>query len=243
MNLTNQTVLVTGATSGIGLHLAIRLHKMGNKVLICGRNQQRLDAIAAAYPGIHTYMCDVREVQERVALADWAIREHPDLNILVNNAGLMKLFDLTKDTDLDKVTEEINTNLIAPIHLTGLFTVHLQKQTQATIINVTSGLAFTPLASVPVYCATKAGLHSFTKSLRYQLKDTSVKVFEIIPPAVDTSLGKADGYEQAKESAMKLDDFINEVIQVLEQNTYEIGIGIAEGLHQQRDGLFSMLNP
>ena len=243
MNLTNKTVLITGATSGIGLRLATKLHEMNNKVIICGRRQQLLDEISAQYPGVDTYTCDVCKAEDRVALADWAINKYPNLDVLVNNAGLMQLFNLTEQLDADKVTAEITTNLIAPIHLTGLFIEHLQQQDAAVIVNVTSGLAFTPLASVPVYCATKAGLHSFTTSLRYQLKDTSVKVFEIIPPAVETTLGKADGYEQAKDSAMKLEDFINEFIRMLEEDNYEKGIGIAEGLHAQRDALFGMLNP
>lgn len=243
MNLSNQTVLITGGTSGIGLHLAIRLHEMNNIVIICGRKEERLHEIATQYPGIDTYLCDVSDAQDRVALADWTISKYPDLNILVNNAGVMQLFDLTNNLDVNKITDEITTNLIAPIHLNSLFVGHLQKQETAAIVNVTSGLAFTPLASVPVYCATKAGLHSFTTSLRYQLKHTRIKVFEIIPPAVETTLGRADGYEQSKDSIMKLDDFIDEFIRMLEQDNYETGIGIAEGLHQQRDALFGMLNP
>lgn len=243
MNLTNQTILITGATSGIGLQLAIKLHKLNNKIIICGRNKKRLDEISNKNPDIDTFLCDVSKEADRVELADWAIGKYPNLNVIINNAGIMQLFDLTNSSDVGKITEEVTTNLIAPVHLIGLFVAHLQKQDDAAIVNISSGLGFTPLASVPVYCATKAGIHSYSTSLRYQLRDTRVKVFEIIPPAVQTDLGKVNGYDQDKDSAMKLEDFIEEVIKALKEDKYQKGIGIAESLVAQRDELFGMINP
>ncbi|MFD1873114.1 SDR family oxidoreductase [Hymenobacter bucti] len=243
MNLTNQTVLITGATSGIGLNLAIELHKLGNQVIICGRRQERLAELAAQHPGLATRVCDVSEAAQRESLAAWATATYPSLNVLVNNAGFMQLHDLTQALDSEKITAEITTDLIAPIHLGSLLAVHLAQQPTAAIINVTSGLAFTPLASMPVYCAAKAGLHSFCLSLRYQLRDTAVRVFEIVPPAVHTEFSQVGGYDISNDNAMNVNDFVQEVLRVLAQDQYEVGIGIAEGLRQQKDALFGALNP
>ncbi|KQR94458.1 hypothetical protein ASG01_00800 [Chryseobacterium sp. Leaf180] len=243
MKLTEQTVLITGATSGIGLALAARLYEMKNTVIISGRKQERLDEIAAHYPRMDTFCCDLQQEDGRVALAGWAINRYPKLNILINNAGLMKVSDFTAEVPFEKIAEEITVNLLTPVHFASLFTEHLQQQENAAVVNVTSGLAYTPLATVPVYCATKAALHSFTYSLRHQLRETSVKVFEIIPPAVATDLGKSDGYEQNRSMAMKLEDFTNDCIHRLENDEYELGIGMAEKLQAEREGLFQMLNP
>lgn len=243
MKLTQQTILITGATSGIGLALAARLYEMKNTVIISGRKQERLDEIAAQYPGMDTFCCDLQKKESREELATRVMEKYPKLTMLINNAGLMKVNDFTAEVPFDKIAEEITVNLMTPVHLVSLFSQHLQKQEQAAIINVTSGLAYTPLATVPVYCATKAALHSFTFSLRHQLRETSVKVFEIIPPAVATDLGKNDGYEQNRSMAMKLDDFISDCIHRLENDQYELGIGMAEKLQAEREGLFDMLNP
>ncbi|OZI05498.1 short-chain dehydrogenase [Siphonobacter sp. BAB-5385] len=243
MNLTQQTILITGATSGIGLHLAGRLHQMGNQVIACGRNQQQLDQLAAEHAGISTYLGDITDEQQRQELADWATTHYPTLNIVINNAGIMQQVDLTQPIDPAKVMTELVTNLLAPIHLGGLFVKHLQEQSVAALVNVSSGLAFTPLASVPVYCATKAAMHSFSVSQRHQLRDTSVRVFEIIPPAVGTNLGHQDNYDNSKDQLMPMDDFINAVIDALQTDTYEAAIGAAEYLRQQRDAVFSQINP
>lgn len=243
MNLTNQTVLITGATSGIGLHLAVKLHKLGNQVIICGRRQDRLTELAAQYPGLATRVCDVSDSAQREDLAAWATATYPSLNVLVNNAGFMQLHDFTQAVDAKEVTAEIATDLIAPIHLGSLLVAHLQQQPTAAILNVTSGLAFTPLASMPVYCAAKAGLHSFSMSLRYQLRDTSVRVFEVIPPAVQTEFSDVGGYDNSKDNAMNVEDFVRDLLQTIEQDQYEVGIGMAEGLRQQKDALFGALNP
>jgi uncharacterized oxidoreductase len=243
MKLTHQTVLLTGATSGIGRHLAGRLHELGNQVIVCGRQPEQLAELAAQYPGLATYVCDVSNATQCAAFAQWAATTYPQLNVLINNAGLMQLFDLTNAVDLSKVSAEIATNLLAPIHLISLLSNQLQQQPAAAILNVTSGLAFTPLASVPVYSATKAALHAFTVCLRYQLRETAVKVFEIIPPAVDTNLGHADKYDRSNDHPMPVAEFVEALLQVMERDAYEVGIGSAEGLRQQREALFSLLNP
>jgi uncharacterized oxidoreductase len=243
MQLTNRTILLTGGTSGIGLHLALQLLHRGNQVIICGRRQDKLAALAAQHPGLLTYACDVSDAAQREQLAAWVTSAYPALDVVINNAGLMQLFDLRAPVDSQRLQQEVTTNLIAPIHLGGLLVEHLQRQPAAAIVNVTSGLAFTPLASVPVYSATKAGLHAFCLALRYQLRETPVQVFEIIPPAVSTELGHADGYDRSHDHAMDVVEFTDHVLRVLEQDQYEVGIGTAEGLRQQRDGLFSALNP
>ena len=243
MKLSNQTVLLTGATSGIGRHLAGKLHELGNQVIVCGRQPEPLAALAAQYAGLATYVCDVSDPTQCAAFAHWATSTYPHLNVVINNAGLMQLFDLTQAVDLTKVTTEIATNLLAPIHLISLLSSHLQQQPTAAILNVTSGLAFTPLASVPVYSATKAALHAFTTCLRYQLRATAVKVFEIIPPAVDTNLGHADHYDRSNDHPLSVAAFVEAMLQVIESDTYEVGIGAAEGLRQQREALFELLNP
>jgi uncharacterized oxidoreductase len=243
MQLTQRTVLLTGGTSGIGLHLAQRLLAQDNHVIICGRRQDKLTELARQHPGLITYPCDISDAAQREQLAAWVTATYPTLDVLINNAGLMQLHDLTQPVDNERVTAEVLTNLVAPIHLSGLLVEHLQQQPTAAIINVTSGLAFTPLASVPVYCATKAGLHAFCLALRYQLRQTPVQVFEIIPPAIRTELGQADGYDNSQDQTLDVEAFTDQVLQVLAQDQYEVGIGLAEGLHQHRDALFSTLNP
>lgn len=243
MNLTQQTILITGATSGIGLHLARKLHQLGNQVIACGRNQEQLDQIAGEHDGMVTHLCDISDEQQRLDLASWATTHYPALNVVINNAGIMQTIDLTQSIDSARVLTEITTNLLAPIHLGSLFVEHLKQQSVAALVNVSSGLAFTPLASVPVYCATKAALHSFTLSQRYQLRNTSVRVFEVVPPAVGTNLGHQDQYDNSKDDLMPMDDFIDAVIDALQTDTYEAAIGAAEYLRQQRDTAFSQINP
>ncbi|WP_420155790.1 SDR family oxidoreductase [Siphonobacter sp.] len=243
MNLTQQTILITGATSGIGLHLASRLHQLGNQVIACGRNQQQLDQVATEHVGIITYLCDITDDSQRRDLANWATTHYPTLNMVINNAGIMQQFDLTQSVDSAKVMTELTTNLLAPIHLGSLFVEHLQRQSVAALVNVSSGLAFTPLASVPVYCATKAALHSFCLSQRHQLRNTSVRVFEIIPPAVGTNLGHQDHYDNSNDELMPMNDFIDAVINALQTDTYEAAIGAADYLRQERDAVFNLINP
>ena len=224
MNLSGNTILVTGGASGIGLALAKRFLEHGNKVIICGRREDKLSEVKSAVPGIVTHACDVGEARSRKDLVDWLVNEHPNINVLVNNAGIQRRIDLKTAEAWEKTRSEIEINLDAPIHLTQLLYSNLDKQRSAAILNVTSGLSFMPLANVPVYCATKAALHSFTLSLRWQLRDTHVKVVEIIPPAVDTDL-QAPGLHTF---GVNVDEFADHVFAELEQGSIEIAFGTAK---------------
>lgn len=193
MQLSDNTILITGGSAGIGLALAERFHAAGSTVLICGRDATRLQAAADRLPGLRTLVCDVAQAAERVRLFEWTIRECPRLNVLLNNAGIQRRVQLTDATEAwETRATEIAINLEAPIHLTSLFAGHLQHQPEPVIINVSSGLGFVPLAAAPIYSATKAALHSITLSLRHQLAATPVSVVEVIPPAVHTELGGTD---------------------------------------------------
>ena len=200
MQLASNTILITGGGSGIGLALAERFLRLNNQVIICGRREQKLAEVKQRHPSMLTRVCDVSSSSGREQLAEWATNTFPALNVLVNNAGIQRRVPLTTERNWQAMHEEIAINLDAPLHLTTLFLDHLLRraadlkvgatnQKNAAIVNVTSGLAFVPLAETPVYCATKAALHSFTLSLRHQLSGTPVEVVEIIPPAVDTDLG------------------------------------------------------
>jgi uncharacterized oxidoreductase len=189
MDLASNTILITGGASGIGLALAERFLRAGSTVIVCGRRAEKLREAQEAHPGLRTRVCDVAEEAGRRALFAWAVGEYPGLNVLVNNAGIQRRIELTEPEEWSESRREIAINLEAPLHLAALFLPHLLRQERPAIVNVTSGLAFVPLANVPIYCATKAALHSFTLSLRHQLAGTPVEVIEIVPPAVDTDLG------------------------------------------------------
>lgn len=192
MDAQNKTVLITGGASGIGLALAERFLKAGSKVIICGRRAEKLAEAKEKNPSILTLVGDVSTAEQRVALFNAVSEQFPEVNVLVNNAGTQRRFPVTEDPiNWDQSREEIATNFEAPVHLSLLFIPLLLKNTASTpyILNVTSGLAFVPIAAAPVYCATKAALHSFTLSLRHQLSTTPIKVIEVIPPAVQTDLG------------------------------------------------------
>ncbi|MDB5197880.1 MAG: cytochrome [Flaviaesturariibacter sp.] len=243
MQLSNNTVLITGGTSGIGLAFAQEFVKNGSTVIICGRRQERLADISQQFQGIITRVCDITKAEDREALADWAITEYPDLNILINNAGVQFLSDLRQPIDLDKVRQETETNFIAPIHLASLFSAHLTTKKEAAIINISSGLAFVPIAFMAVYCATKAAIHSLTLSLRYQLKESNVKVFEIAPPAVDTELGH-DRREDKTQShgGMPVAEFIAAAMEAIENDQLEAPIGTAKNSHAQREAMLDVMN-
>jgi uncharacterized oxidoreductase len=243
MNPANNTVLVTGGASGIGLALAQRFAKSGSKVIICGRREEKLREAAATSHGLITRVCDVGSEADRVALAEWVVREHPKLNVLVNNAGIQRRgIDLGRAEPWPDMHSEIAINLEAPIHLTGLLTPHLRKQANAAILNVTSGLSFVPIAYMPVYCATKAALHSITLSLRHQLANSGVKVVEIIPPAVNTDLGGPGLHT----FGVPLDEFADEVMKRLDAGELEIAYGFAEQASKasraELDAQFERLN-
>ena len=243
MNITSNTILITGATSGIGLAFAERFVREGNTVIICGRRKDRLDAIKADNPGIITYSCDITNASEREELQKWVVTNYPTLNIVINNAGVQLTADLTKPVELDRINLEIETNLVAPIHIASLFAPHLQSMSDAAIINISSGLAFVPIAFMPVYCATKAAIHSYTLSLRHQLKNTSVKVFEIAPPSVDTELGHDRRTDKTQtHGGIPVQEFLEEAIEAIQNDLFEAPIGQSKGLRAKREELFEAIN-
>jgi uncharacterized oxidoreductase len=210
MTFTNQTILVTGGTSGIGLAFAIAMQARGNTVIITGRRQALLDRIVADHPGLVAYAADVTDAAARSHLVQTVLRDHPALSVLVNNAGVMQAEDLTADPVRTETADlTIATNLLAPIHLTAALLPHLRSQPQAAVINVTSGLAFVPLAMTPTYNATKAALHSWTLSLRAQLRATNIRVIELAPPAVQTDLMPGSA---TNPNYMTLADFTAEAV-------------------------------
>lgn len=223
MELRGNTVLITGGASGIGFALAERFIKAGSRVIICGRREYKLKEAQSKYPQLNIRVCDVAKPAERTALFSWATETYPGLNVLVNNAGIQQRIQLQQKPAWEVLDQEVATNLDAPIHLSTLFIPHLLHQKQPAIINITSGLAFVPLANTPVYCATKAALHSFTLSLRHQLSGTPMTVIEIIPPAVDTDLGG----EGLHTFGVPLDEFTDAVVEQLETGNIEATYGFS----------------
>ena len=243
MKTSGNTVLITGGGSGIGLALTQALVRQGNKVIICGRRRDRLKAVLARVPGVSFRVCDISRTRSRFALAEWLVSEFGQLNILINNAGIQRQVDFLKGPkDLSKAVEEISTNLLAPIHLSAQLIPHLRKKKEACIVNISSGLAFTPLAAVPVYSATKAALHSWSLSLRHQLRNTSVRVFEIAPPMVATELAGKRDRPEASDFIMSAEAVAAGVLVALGKDQYEVALGAAANLQAQREALFSAIN-
>lgn len=219
------TILVTGGATGIGLALAERLLADGHTVAVCGRRADKLAAAQAKHPAFVTFQCDVASADDRVRLRDWALSTLPSLDVLVNNAGVQRRDRLVGDVPSWAERQgEIATNLEAPIHLADLFLPHLVTRPAATIVNVTSGLAFVPSPFAAVYGATKAALHSYTMSLRHHLSATRVRVVEIVPPMVQTDLGGA-GLHNA---GVPLDEFADAVMARWRAGETEIGYQFAE---------------
>lgn len=226
MKITGNTILITGGGSGIGRALAEALHVRGNHVLITGRREAPLKAVAQANPGMTWAPLDMEDAAAIRAFAAQVVRTHPDLNVVVNNAGIMKPEDLNADPFVfDTAETTIATNLLGPIRLTMALLPHLRARPAATVVNVTSGLAFIPLAATPTYNATKAAIHSWTQSLRTQLANTSIEVLELAPPAVATDLmpGHADS-----PASMRLADYTAEVISLIERGETPRGEILAE---------------
>jgi uncharacterized oxidoreductase len=212
MNITGNTILITGGGSGIGRGLAEALHAQGNQVIIAGRRKAAIEETAAANPGMKFLTLDIEDRGAVRAFAGRVAAEFPALNVLINNAGIMRPEDLlAQQDDLADAESTVITNLLGPIRLTAALLPLLRKQPHSTIINVTSGLAFVPLALTPTYSATKAAIHSYTISLRYQLRDTAIEVLEIVPPYVQTDL--MDGAEDPR--AMPLKDYIAETAELM----------------------------
>jgi len=213
MTFINHTILITGGNSGIGQALAEALQAKGNRIIITGRKQDSLRATLKRTPAMAGYMLDVTNEDALAAFCAKVLTEHPDLDTIILNAGIMEAEDYTLDpVSLNVAERTITTNLVAPIRLAAALLPHLQSRSQAAIITVSSGLAFVPKAANPTYCATKAAIHSWTQSLRYQLRDSSVSVHEIVPPQVATDL--TPGQSQIA-AAMPLKDFTDEVMEIL----------------------------
>ncbi|KHL92941.1 cytochrome C553 [Paenibacillus sp. IHB B 3415] len=235
MKLTGNTILITGGGSGIGLAFAERFINAGNTVIITGRREQVLQDAKDKFPGLITRVSDLNIESERIALFDWVTANYPELNVLVNNAGTQQRFNVLKADARNNwayFNQEITTNLEAPLHLAMLFAPLFAAREAAAILNVTSGLAFTPFAIGPIYSATKAALHSFTMSLRLQLSDTSVEVIEVAPPAVNTDLGGSGLHVHGEP----LDAFTDGIFQGLAEGQQEIGYGTSvDRLRMSRD--------
>ncbi|HUJ18717.1 MAG TPA: SDR family NAD(P)-dependent oxidoreductase [Nitrospirota bacterium] len=219
MKLSGRTVLVTGGTNGIGLGIAEAFYERGSRVIVCGRDKRRLSTVEDKYPGITALPCDVGDGLQRKDLAAEVIRRFPDLDILVNNAGIQRYVDLKKGHDgLKSGEDEIAINFVSVVELTALFIGLLMSRQSAAVINVSSGLAFMPMVHAPIYSATKAAIHAYTLVLRQQLRDTSVRVIEIVPSMVDTGLNKAGRDAHLKFRGIGLPEYIPTVIRGLEND-------------------------
>jgi uncharacterized oxidoreductase len=238
MKLSNRTVLVTGGTSGIGLGIAEAFYQSKSKVIVCGRNRQKLSAVEKKFPDIIALQCDVGDTQQRKNLVAEVLRRFPDLDILVNNAGIQRYVDLKKGYgELKSGEDEIAINLVSTAELTALLIDHLMKRPSAAIINIGSGLGFMPRLNTPIYSATKAAIHTYSLVLRQQLKDTSVKVIEIVPPMVDTDLNK-QGRDNAhlKFRGISLSEYIPTIIKGLENDADMIFHGDGEKMMSEPRG-------
>jgi uncharacterized oxidoreductase len=214
MQISGNTVFIPGATSGIGLALALALQARGNTVIVGGRRTDRLERIAAEHPGLHAVGIDTADPESVRAAAKDVIARYPDLNVLVAMAGIMRAEDWHRPEGfLDTAEATVTTNVLGPIRLIGAFVEHLRTRPDATIMTVSSGLAFTPLKATPSYNASKAAIHMLSESIRLQLADTTVKVVELEPPAVQTAL--MPGHEE-NPNAMPLDAFVAEVMGLIE---------------------------
>jgi uncharacterized oxidoreductase len=248
MNISGNTILITGGATGIGYALAESFLKAGNEVIICGRREGRLLEAQNKHPEFHIKVCNVAEEADQRALVEWISTRFSNLNILVNNAGVQRDIDFTKGiSEFLAGDNEIKINLEATIILTGMFIPYLIGKKESAIINISSGLGFVPAARMPVYSATKAGLHAFSMALRQQLLKVGIKVFEVVPPAVDTELNPEG---RAKRGNFKIDLKPEELVAALMKgfinNIFEIGYGMTEGhikaSREELDRSFQQMN-
>ncbi|MDR3679497.1 MAG: SDR family NAD(P)-dependent oxidoreductase [Flavipsychrobacter sp.] len=240
MQLSNNKILITGGASGIGLGLTERFIQEGNTVIICGRRETALKEVSDKHPAVITYVCDLAVEADRLALHEWIAKEHSDLNVLVNNAGIQQWMDLSSADFFERAKNELVTNIEAPLHLMSLFQ---NLKSLKTIMNVTSGLAFAPLTKVPVYSATKAFFHSFTLSARYLLKIKGIEVIEIIPPALNTDLGG----KGLHDSAPPVSEFIAAIFEQLKDGQTEVSYGFSDAMRKASaddiKAAFNRMNP
>jgi uncharacterized oxidoreductase len=243
MALRDRTILITGGTGGIGRALAEEFDRLGNTVVVCGRRAERLAELTGRSPGIVGIPCDVADPAQRRALAERVTADFPALDVLVNNAGVQLRLDVTEPVDLDRVHLELETNVVAPLHLTSLLAGQLASRLDGTVINISSGLAFAPLAEVALYSATKAAVHSLTLSMRHQLGRAGVRVIEVAPPAVDTELGvdrRAD--PTATHGGMPVAEFVEHTMAGLAAGSEEILVGGAARMRVAPEQMFAAMN-
>ena len=240
MKLSGNTVLVTGGSSGIGLALAERFLLAGNEVVVCGRREAPLAELKAKHPALHTLVADTGSAAERERLFQETTARFPNVNVLINNAGVQRKVAVTDVEPWATTAQEIAINLEGPVHLSMLFIPHLLGHAASVIANVSSGLAFVPMAAAPIYCATKAAIHSFTQSLRHQLSKTSIEVVEIIPPAVRTNLGGSHDF------GAPLGEYADSVMAQLEEGrpevTYQFSEKGSQASRAELDEMFATLN-
>ena len=243
MQLTGNTILITGGGTGIGLALAEEFLKRDNRVIVCGRRATKLEEAKERLPDLETFVCDVSRREQRIGLAEHISLEYPKLNVLINNAGIQQEINLTDAEEIERISQEVETNFTAPIHLTALLTPVLCNNKSAAVINISSGLAFAPIAAMPVYCATKAALHSYSLSLRYQLSRKGIKVYEVAPPIVDTDLDKGARDRRGQtDKGMSPEEFAGLTMDALKNDTLEAAIGSANFLRMKREEAFANMN-
>ena len=247
MNLSNRTVLITGGSSGIGLGMAEAFHSRGSTVIACARDEKGLSATAERLPGVTALSCDLADEQQRKNLAADVLLRFPDLDILVNNAGIQRHVDLKKGyAELKSGEDEIAVNFVAVVELTALFIEHLLSRPSAAVINVSTGLGFMPMLATPIYNATKAAVHTYSLVLRQQLKGTSVRIVEIVPPMVDTNLNrKGRDAAAGRFRGISIAEYIRTVVKGLEDDADTMFHGDGEALLSRPRGESenSLLNP
>lgn len=229
MHLENNTILITGGTSGFGFEFASKLIALGNTVIITGRNAQKLQETKQKLPTVHTIQSDVSKAEDIISLYEQVTREFPDLNILINNAGEMRKLSLQQKHDLYDISREIEINLMGSIRMVQQFLPHLKKKNEAAILNVTSGIALMTFPLSPVYSASKSGLRAYTQALRVQLKNTRIKVFELVAPGSTTPLNDKFMQEQGFDARMLMapEKIVDSAIKGLQKDKYEIYPGMA----------------
>ncbi|MEO1655921.1 MAG: SDR family NAD(P)-dependent oxidoreductase [Bacteroidota bacterium] len=226
MKVSGHCILITGASRGIGKAMVKKMLELDNEVLALGRNPANLEKLKSEFPQIIPYTCDLENETNLRKVAEEIQQKHPQLSVLVNNAGIQHRYSFLEDPEaLDKIKSEFQVNLLAPVLLTTLLLPTLARQTEAAVINVSSGLALAPKGNAPIYCSSKAGLHSYSKGLRYQLEKTPVRVFELLPPMVDTDMTAGRGKKKMSPEAL-----VDELIGNLKRNRWETNAGVVKYL-------------
>lgn len=226
MQLSNNAILLTGASSGIGYAMLQRLHALDNKLLVTSRSEESLQKLSEEFEGIQTFRCDFANPTAVELLIDYCKNQFPDLNVLINNAGVQFEYQVAEESGRSKIENEIRTNLTSPLQLIQDLLPVLQNNEPAAIVNITSALAITPKQSAPVYCGSKAGLQNYTRALRYQLEDTNIKVFEVIPPLVDTAMTAGRGSGKMSPEAL-----VANFLRAFERNQTTVYVGKAKLLN------------